>query len=568
MLATLFNWVVIAWLCFIAGARLEDSLWKSKSESFGLWQLPVTLLNGLACWAFFANILSLFWPLNWESLIKISAVGLFETCFHVGFYKHALKQRMFPNAPNGKRLWIYAFLAAAVFFLKSISPSEIFDEGAYYRPFLMVAERFGVIPGLGNLNLHAALNSSWHVVQALFGMRGFWFSAGVYDLNGWLCMVILGLSVAAGVKLLSARTIQWSHLPLLILFALPAFTYRNLLTGPSSDISAIGISWLIWIFAFLFAFEIDKQKSYYLPFTLLWLGLFVVTIKITSVMLFLPGIFVLIWWLMNGKSKLAFIWIGIILAILVPHLFRNYLLSGYLFYPLTQIDLFSPEWKVPLDRIENKFYMAQFGPFAPPESYSFSWLKSWFSAFNLESRVIMMLAFVSLVSAPILFVALRKRSGIYFRPLYASMLFASLVWFFTVTEPRYGFGTLLILALTCICGLVIVLKNRWAVLGYMFFIVALQSVHWLTPVSEFNFEKIPILKGSSYPIVSREEVLCGNFKAFSPTNYTTVVPKEKPVFCWDTKFPCLPKEDLKSAKRIVLRTNNIRDGFKSLPLQP
>jgi|GEM_PF-1317809 len=568
MLATLFNWLVVSWFCFLVGTRIEDSLWKVRPAVAGLWQIPLTLLHGLAGCTLLASITSLFWPLNWETLIKFSAVAMLESLLHLGFYVKAFKNRLIKLDKGFWQLGIFAVLAFGVFYLKSFSPSEIFDEGAYYRPFIVAAEKFGIVPGLGNLNLHSALNSSWHVVQALFGMKGFWFPPGVYDLNGLLCVWLLGMAVFAGHTALRSKNLGVKTLPLLLLFALPAFVYRNLLTGPSSDIPAIAISWLVWILFLFRALEKDKDAANYFNFSLIWLGLFVFTIKLTSIMLLLPGLFLVLWWMVNRQRKLAGIWMVVGLLVLFPHLYRNYILSGYLFYPLTQFDWFSPDWKVPLDRIQNKFYMAQFGAFAPPENYSLSWLKSWFSAFNVESRVIIGLAFMQLLAGPFLLWYYRNQFGLFFRALYVSMLAASLVWLFSVTEPRYGFGTLLILALGLIVLIIIRFNDRWVLGGYFGLIIGLQSTHFVKTVREFEFEKIRWWKGSAIPPVINEKMECGNFTVNTPVSYKSNVPGDKPVFCWDIKFPCLPKEDVQDAYRIVKRTNKLADGFKSLPAKP
>lgn len=568
MFATLFNWIVLTWLCFLVGTRLEDSLWKVQPRITGFWQLPLTLINGLAGWALIASVTSLFWPLNWETLIKYSGIAILESAIHFDFYQNAFKKRLPETGRGFWRIALFVLFAFGVFFLKSVAPSEVFDEGAYYRPFITGAEYYGTVPGLGNLNLHSALNSSWHVLQALFGMKGFWFPSGVYDLNGLLCTWILGMAGLAGYRVLIAEKSDYQFLPLLILFALPAFVYRNLLTGPSSDIPSIALSWLVWVLFLLRSFGQDEASNNYLNFSVIWLGVFVFTVKLTSVMMLLPGAFVVMIWLGSGQKKQAFLWILICILVLTPHLYRNYLLSGYLFYPLTQVDLFSPEWKVPIDRVQNKFYLAQFGPFAPPETYSFAWLRSWFLAFNPESRVIIGLAFLLLVSGPFVLLNYRSKLGMYFRVLYVSMLAASLVWLFSVTEPRYGFGTLLILALAFIALLFLRFKDKWILKGYFGLIIGLQSIHFIKTVRDTDINTLSWMDGSSFPKVVAEKIKCDNFEAFTPIAYENKLSQEKPVFCWDTQFPCLPKEDTQDAWRIVKRTAKISDGFKSLPAKP
>jgi hypothetical protein len=39
--------------------------------------------------------------------------------------------------------------------------------------------------------------------------------------------------------------------------------------------------------------------------------------------------------------------------ILLPSAIRSFILSGYLIYPVSQIDIFAVDWKIPKDRVEE-----------------------------------------------------------------------------------------------------------------------------------------------------------------------------------------------------------------------
>ena len=409
---------------------------------------------------------------------------------------------------------------------------------------------------MANLNGHYGLNSSWHILTAFSNFNFFPGWQLAIGLNGLLATV---LSVYAGFSLSNilkknALITDW------IVLILPFFVFRNLLSSPSTDIPAIICCWFIFTIWFR---NIEKEESPWKIWPILGvLPFWVVLIKASSAALLLVPIGLL--FLAFKERKTKYIWLVTLsgLALLLPWIIQNWLLTGYGVFPIRSTAFGTPEWQVPISSIDSKFYMQQFGAFAPPAQYTWSWFSFWFKAHNKDTQIILLLVLSGIVSVT---VALLRRdeervwAKVY---LFGTVLACLITWFVTITEPRYGFGVLVFSALFPIGFAALSVSKRYPTIRFLALsIVFLQFYNGWKTIKESDLTMENIIIPHERPEVRYRTMKCGNFNAFSPIQYSSKVPENKPVFCWNCPFPCVPKEG-SSVSLSVFKINVLgRTGF-------
>lgn len=446
--------------------------------------------------------------------------------------------------------------------LKASGLPEIFDEGAYHLPLIRMWENQGLVPGMANLNGHYGLNSTWHLLSALANLNFLpnWNTTMV--LNGLVASVLGWFGADRLQRILDKKGLisDW------IAIFLPFMIFRNLLSSPSTDIPAIVCTWFIFV---LWLENIEKEDSPWEIWpVLLILPIWTILLKASSAPLFLIPAGMIVLGLKQNSFKQVAIAVGIGFLMLFPWLVQNWFLTGYAIFPVRMTAMGQPEWQVPVSSIDKKFYLEQFGAFAPPDRYDWMWFTAWFRAHNSDTRLILILSVSAMVSV---LVALFRQSSqrvwakVY---LYVTVLACLLTWFLTITEPRYGFGALVFSALFPLAFFFKKLvdfkpffKLQYLAMGSALLI----GVNCWKTVSEWSGKWETFLIPADRPKVAFRRLTCGNFDASTPIHYLSKVPEGKPIFCWDCPFPCVPKEgigDSNSIERIDLK---VYSGFRFIP---
>lgn len=535
MLEALLVWILVAVSALFWGEKVSFGLgqWMQAATRFSGW---ISVWIGLVFISFLGLVLVFFTPL-FPGVKLLVWLGLFAPLFYDYQWIKALYHRLkvlFLRF-NGMG-WTLVFFTTVLALLKTAGVPEIFDEGAYHLPLIRMWEQEGLVIGMANLNGHYGLNSAWHVLSALANLT---FVPGwqtVMALNGFV-VVFLGLYAAS-------RIAQIQHNPLIsywMVAFLPALVFRNMIGSPATDVPAIVASWFVFT---LWLENLEKGESPWLIWPVLVLiPLWIVMLKSSSAALLLIPFGLVLLCFQEHKWRNAGILTAIGFSLFLPWILQNWLLTGYAVFPVQSTALGSPDWQVPIQSIEKKFYLEQFGAFAPPKAYSLAWLKSWFSAHNPDTKIILILMLISVVAVFIHLVMERKKHNWTHRYFYATVLGCLLVWLLTITEPRYGFGALVFSALFPIAFVAKMLQAKVRSIHYgIGLVIVFQGFNLYKTWGEFRPDKTGIWQPAYRPKVAYRSLQCANFEAATPLYYLTEVPKGKPPFCWDCPFPCVPKE--------------------------
>lgn len=340
------------------------------------------------------------------------------------------------------------FFVAALFF--TTEGNFFSDSGYYHEQSIRWIEEFGTVKGSVHILKRLAYNSCYFCQCALYSMRDI-FSQSLHCLSGFYGILVMGYALAGFNKSIRTNAIRLAPFVYFILLC-------SEITSPASDyplafsVFYVAIRW----------FELrDDNEEHYSPYALLSLFVvFLISIKLTVGCLILIVIKPAIAMIKEKRVKeiITSIMAGII--ILLPYFIRNYIICGWLIYPFTKIDIFNPDWKLPMrhvqaDADEIKVWGRGMGQLGGQVTDSIKvWLPHWWEYMSVPNRLIVASAIivlsVYLVYRVCRFISEVIRHGIkktatevvidnIDRYIFeAALLFSLLYWFFESPLFRYG----------------------------------------------------------------------------------------------------------------------------------
>ena len=340
------------------------------------------------------------------------------------------------------------FFVAALFF--TTEGNFFSDSGYYHEQSIRWIEEFGTVKGSVHILKRLAYNSCYFCQCALYSMRDI-FSQSLHCLSGFYGILVMGYALSGFNKSIRTNAIRLAPFVYFILLC-------SEITSPASDyplvfsVFYVAIRW----------FELrDDNEEHYSPYALLSLFVvFLISIKLTVGCLILIVIKPAIAMIKEKRIKeiITSIMAGII--ILLPYFIRNYIICGWLIYPFTKIDIFNPDWKLPMRQVqadadEIKVWGRGMGQIGGQVTDSIKvWLPHWWEYMSVPNRLIVASAIivlsVYLVYRVCRFISEVIRHGIkktatevvidnIDRYIFeAALLFSLLYWFFESPLFRYG----------------------------------------------------------------------------------------------------------------------------------
>ena len=588
MLGIVLSWLPIAFSTFITGYALARLL----ASAFGVpagkpLHFAFYCMLGFAACNTLSNLLSLFIPISlWVSGgLTAASVGL------AFYYRSSLGLLLGKYASDVKNTHPAAFavfiLAAGTVLLKASGVSEIYDQGGYYFTSIWAVERYGTVPGLGNLHGHNALNSAWMALSALWGFADLHNGSGWYLNNGLLVLINLCLWLTGFSNALKGRA-RFSDLVLLLF---PAFLMRNLITAPSADLPS---SYACWCVLTLLLQKHEDPSD--VPFdlqavTIAVLATYACTVKITMAPLAIPVGYFLYLLAAGGKWKQAAGLATLCAVIAGTWVARNIMLSGYLVFPMPELGILPFDWKVPVSMAEStrskSNYVALPSHWLHPSGES---LRLWWQSLQGKDRFILVgTAALTLLQAGLAlfsrkgkkeaaasaktatlsgsFASYAGKTTVFNTLWYTTVLAGLFFWWASIPELRFGMGFILPLFTAGLAGLVMALPQKFRVVGvYALCLLSLlltaqgtlKSYHETTPLSAFLMKPAGYAKFNT----TYTEEQAANFRFNRPRTYTNPAMKGQPVFCWTTPWPCLYLDSTRAA-HLKMRGPDFNDGFRT-----
>ena len=556
MILIILNWIYILLTSLGMGYFLLTNLQKITGIKDKDNSLVFILLLGLIFITILCNTTSFFLPINNIARIVIFILSIIQIIFARTAIREVLSTEIIRISKMHfvSKLCFFSIILIAL--IKSTGPSELIDEGGYYLPYIRWIEDFKLTPGIANIEDRMGFNSSFHLLCAFYSFRE-WIKDGIYCLNGFM-LILFTTYFIKGVDSLIKGKDENSISDYCMTFCL-FFLLRNMLTSSACDLANVFLSEIVII---MFIEKLER-KTISLPdnrfLLILFITVFLVTIKFSSIGLSLLTLYLLVNTFINYK-RIFVISISISVIVISLWAIRSYFLSGYLIYPVQSIDLFNPDWKVPKDVATSQYYyVSEFAKTNADRTISeFNskhnslqvWLPVWFKRETVFNKVTAIVLLFSVLWSLILIFKLKEERK-KFIILYLTLLINLLIWFFKF--PAFRFGWAYIIIFISLIATISFIKTRvdkiyrYATLS-IFICLTCQSLF-----KSFNESKNLITQA----IIAPNPCPHPNTSDITfPGNIPIKVSESQE--CWGVAPPCFPST---YDKRIKLRGTLVQDGF-------
>ncbi len=360
MLFTLLNWLYILITCFICGFFILGRIHKDRSTevSFGS-----SVMCGIAVLTAYSEYFSLF-----SGVGLIANIVLIVACFtfaatdldryRIAFtgFAQAVRRRGRINRIRFT-VCLLSFVIIIICACFTSFSSFTYDTGTYHAQSIHWIETYGVVKGLAHMQTRLGFNNSYFALCALYSFH--FLGRSMHTLSGFLAafvMVYAFLGYASHFTIDKGETDEKGiRIGVSDFLRLAPFAYfiiiASEITSPATD---YGVIWMIqWlIIRWAECVEEDSDGTEYALLSVL--SVFLITVKLSAGPLILITVYPLIYLIREKKliDILKYISYGLILTL--PFFIRNYLITGWLVYPFPAIDLFNPDWKVPLEGVRHE----------------------------------------------------------------------------------------------------------------------------------------------------------------------------------------------------------------------
>lgn len=402
------------------------------------------VLCGLVCATVYAQFFSLFAGVGLLANVVMCAV-----CVGILWREREDLKDLFLSYWPGKsvdlkHMWGKAFLMLVLFLLFAYGTSRgmiHYDTSLYHAQSIRWIEEYGVVKGLGNLHCRLAYNSASFALSALYSMA---FLGGVsyHCCAGFMAFLLAAVCLELGHSLRFGRLRSSDFARVMCVYYL--VNIFDEMVSPASDYFMVLLAFYI-VIRWLDLLECGEQTI--LPYALLCvLGVFLLTVKLSAALILLLTIYPAYLLLREKRWKETCVYLGLGIVTALPYLIRNVVISGWLVYPFTRIDLFSVAWKIPkgvadYDAREIQVWGRGYTDVTRFEMSAREWLPGWFRGLAGSDRLLVTAA------AMAVFLLLLYAMGMVFRwwrrrwelllvqgTVAASFLF----WLCTSPLMRYG----------------------------------------------------------------------------------------------------------------------------------
>lgn len=548
MLLAGLSWIWIGIAAFLCGFAVLKCVFPRKSAKER--GLDLYLMAGLCVLTVYAQFFSLFYKVG-----EASTGILMMVCLVIALF---LRKKLWDY---GKKLiqetkwyWVVFFLfLACILLILSIQYTFHADTDGYHAQSIRWIETLGAVKGIGNLHNRLAYNSAFFSLQALFSLK-FAVNQSLHTINGFIAFVMLSYAIGS-LRVFKKGKMKGSDLlKLCIIYYLCFFENRWQISSPGSDLSAL--SMVLYISAkWCELYEEDSEDTVEYG-VLCLLAVWTCTLKLSAAMIILLAIYPAVCLIRDRKWKQIALFTGAGIVIMLPFLARNVIISGYLIYPFSAIDLFNVDWKMSLAMVQDdsREITAWGRGMTVRENYdaSFSvWFPEWFRKLNVWYKVLFIgNIFCMLYTISSIISCIWRKKDLKRANLLAADTAGMVFWFISAPLIRYGVVYMvmlpaLILGKICgswkhvrapkVCAAAISLAGLFLLLKTVSFY---GSIPWKRPVeySYHNVDQVQLDGIIIYvPQPPEDEV---GYHFFPSTQYTWIL------------------------ERIELRTGRLEDGFR------
>lgn len=447
MLTVLFNWLYIFITAVSLGYAFSNII--EKKLHYKINRLNHLVAIGLVIATVYAQVFSIFYKVGLvvNLVLLLCCIGIMLR------YRQQIRQdakQYKKQLLSGKGIiCVLLVLLWAYFTSRGIIH---YDTDLYHAQSIRWIEEYGVVPGLGNLHVRFAYNSSVFALSALYSMK-FLFGQSLHTISGFFAL-LLSMSALDIMESWQKKSFRLSD------FArIAAIYYLTMIcdevVSPASDyvimctIFYLVINWLSIL-------ESPKEKrECIVPYALLCVGgVFAVSLKLTAGLILILVIKPAYMLVREKRWKEIVLYISMGIVVIAPWLVRTVLISGYLLYPFPALDLFDLDWKIPVaaamsDSAEIKTWGRAIFDASKVGMPVQEWFPNWFTTTLSGTEKLLIQADIGallvLVIIAVSHIIRKKREELDFLLVMAAVAASYLFWQISAPLMRYGYSHVLLL---------------------------------------------------------------------------------------------------------------------------
>lgn len=555
MLAILIS-AILSLYIFISFGILAEKILKVK------FQFTDRVLVGLSVTNTLVSLVSLFLP------ITILVLFIFLSFCFVFLYFERKNLKLLTFGLIHKNIIViitFPFLLSALVF--SLNPPFAYDSGLYHIQSIKWIQEYSVVPGLANLHGRFGFNPNIFTIFALTSLKEI-FKQEIFSVNFVIYSILVLHSINRIYKILKQEGFTNSFLLHSIVLFLILEQFMSL-SSPTPDLISIVLP--LYILTNLPKNEngIHSKLNLENYFSSIILSVYTISVKLATIPLCILILLLIIRYKFDGKKLL--IVISIIFLILLPWLIRNVILSGYLIYPFSAIDIFNFDWKVPLNAVVSEKLSITGWARNPGEGYKeaaqmkfWEWFPIWWNTISKLNRLFIVISFLSPIF--IFIYSLFKKIKIDFQTF--AILFISWIgvifWILLAPDIRFGKAFLGVSAISPLLyfnfkinffPIKISKTSKQIILVFIFIIVSVFLINRRT----YNRCKNFIRENSAFFVRPKKIEIPQNleFKKIQMNDLEVFIPAEGDR-CYDYEIPCMPYKNYS----LILRGKTLQSGFK------
>ncbi|MGE8708646.1 LIC_10190 family membrane protein [Leptospira interrogans] len=555
MLAILIS-AILSLYIFISFGILAEKILKVK------FQFTDRVLVGLSVTNTLVSLVSLFLP------ITILVLFIFLSFCFVFLYFERKNLKLLTFGLIHKNIIViitFPFLLSALVF--SLNPPFAYDSGLYHIQSIKWIQEYSVVPGLANLHGRFGFNPNIFTIFALTSLKEI-FKQEIFSVNFVIYSILVLHSINRIYKILKQEGFTNSFLLHSIVLFLILEQFMSL-SSPTPDLISIVLP--LYILTNLPKNEngIHSKLNLENYFSSIILSVYTISVKLATIPLCILILLLIIRYKFDGKKLL--IVISIIFLILLPWLIRNVILSGYLIYPFSAIDIFNFDWKVPLNAVVSEKLSITGWARNPGEGCKeaaqmkfWEWFPIWWNTISKLNRLFIVISFLSPIF--IFIYSLFKKIKIDFQTF--AILFTSWIgvifWILLAPDIRFGKAFLGVSAISPLLyfnfkinffPIKISKTSKQIILVFIFIIVSVFLINRRT----YNRCKNFIRENSAFFVRPKKIEIPQNleFKKIQMNDLEVFIPAEGDR-CYDYEIPCMPYKNYS----LILRGKTLQSGFK------
>lgn len=549
---------VITLVCYLSGVLFYTII--SNREERDHRPVVFYLISGLILLTMGAQLWVLFAPLSGiNALILMSIVLLLWALTDrrksqtLNRFHHCIKALSIAQ-------WVCIGGAWLMILLFNAGPTRMDDTDSYHIQMIKWIQEYGTVPGIANLHERFGFNSSWFSSSALFlfaGKNTLSFTAlnGVVSL--WLCIYIIS-RIGTHRQTSLKGLLPWSIIFVLTLACWP------MIRGNPATTNYDFITTLVILVLFVQQFQASPHTRFHAEM-LIW-PIYLCTVRVINYPLLLLTIYSLIQLLTHKEGKKLLVFSFLSLALVIPFISRNIIVSGYPFFPAPYFDFLTVDWKADKQMMVrlNEFIKyfnrvnVHYLPIETTRSLNFpDWTLSWYKYLFTYDKPILISGVSGIILTGVFHRRMLKPAGTIGYLFFFTFILQLLSWFFIAPDPRFVYGILL-------CGLFLLLLLMIKVIPVIVpTAFSPKYILWFFSLFLLSYTGIKMLRSSELRNPIKPIALpIPPVKVYKTNGIDLNIPEKLPFNwnprCYGTDLPCLYEIDPK----LEARGNSISDGFR------